>query len=179
MICKKVIENTRNSLTLNCPTGKFSPNMYMILFHKKGPPQDFIKNILLTPSHLCMIFRVECDENCKLAHLVLGHLPVVYHNWQIPERQFQLESLGAYLPYDYSSVSIIRLGRLRLSGLDRPGLTVSTTPLRKWGFLQCLPFCWTTLRSKHCGHPIAVMGVVDILRLCSITLQGTLCCFKV
>ena len=66
MICKKVIENTRNSLTLNCPTGKFSPNMYMILFHKKGPPQDFIKNILLTPSHLCMIFRVECDENCKV-----------------------------------------------------------------------------------------------------------------
>ena len=38
---------------------------------------------------------------------------------------------------------------------------VSTTPLRQWGFRQCLPFSWTTLRGKHCRHPIAVMGVVD------------------
>ena len=29
------------------------------------------------------------------------------------------------------------------------------------GFRQCLPFSWTTLRDKHCRHPIAVMGVVD------------------
>ena len=33
---------------------------------------------------------------------------------------------------------------------------VSTTPLR-----QCLPFSWTTLRGKHCRHPIAIIGVVD------------------
>ena len=26
---------------------------------------------------------------------------------------------------------------------------------------QCLPFSWTTLRGKHCRHPIAVIGVVD------------------
>jgi hypothetical protein len=38
---------------------------------------------------------------------------------------------------------------------------VSTTPLRQWGFRQCLPFSWTALRGKHCQHPIAVMGVVD------------------
>ena len=37
---------------------------------------------------------------------------------------------------------------------------VSTTPLRQWGIRQCLPFSWTTLRGKHCRHPIAVMGVV-------------------
>ena len=36
----------------------------------------------------------------------------------------------------------------------------STTPLRKWGFRQCLHFSWTTLRGKHCRHPIA-MEVVD------------------
>ena len=41
---------------------------------------------------------------------------------------------------------------------------VSTTPLRQWGFRQCLPFSWTTLRGKHCWHPIAVMGVVDSFR---------------
>jgi hypothetical protein len=38
---------------------------------------------------------------------------------------------------------------------------VYTTPLQQWGFRQCLPFSWTTLRGKHCWHPIAVMGVVD------------------
>ena len=38
---------------------------------------------------------------------------------------------------------------------------VSTTPLRHWGFRQCLPFSWTTLRGIHCRHPIAVMEVVD------------------
>ena len=31
----------------------------------------------------------------------------------------------------------------------------------QWGFGQCLPFSWTTLRGKHCRHPIALMGVVD------------------
>ena len=38
---------------------------------------------------------------------------------------------------------------------------VSTTPLRQWGFQQCLSFSWTALRGKHCRHPIAVMGVVN------------------
>ena len=38
---------------------------------------------------------------------------------------------------------------------------VSITPLRQWGFRQCFPFIWTTLRGKHCRHPIAVIGVVD------------------
>ena len=33
-------------------------------------------------------------------------------------------------------------------------------PHYEWGFRQCLPFSWTTLRGKHCWHPIAVMGVV-------------------
>ena len=36
--------------------------------------------------------------------------------------------------------------------------------LEQWGFRQCLPFSWTTLRGKHCRHPIAVMGVVDTFR---------------
>ena len=43
---------------------------------------------------------------------------------------------------------------------------VSATPLRQWGFWQCLPFSWTTLRGKHCRYPIAVMGVVDMFGLC-------------
>ena len=37
-------------------------------------------------------------------------------------------------------------------------------PLRQWVFWQCLPFSWTTLRGKHYGHPIAVMGVVYTFR---------------
>ena len=39
---------------------------------------------------------------------------------------------------------------------------------QQWGFQQCLPFSWTTLRGKHCQHPIAVMGVLD-------TFAHTLC----
>ena len=46
-------------------------------------------------------------------------------------------------------------------GYQGPCLNISTTPLWQWGFQQCLPFSWTTLRGKHCRHPIAVMGVVD------------------
>ena len=46
---------------------------------------------------------------------------------------------------------------------------VSTTPLRQWFFWQCLPFSWTTLRGKHCRHPIAVIGVVDTFRQWHIT----------
>ena len=38
-------------------------------------------------------------------------------------------------------------------------LNVSTTPLQQWGFGQCLPFSWTTLRGKHCWHPIAIIRV--------------------
>ena len=45
-----------------------------------------------------------------------------------------------------------------------PSPNVSTTPLRQWGFRQCLPFSWTTLRGKHCQHPIAIMGVIDTFR---------------
>ena len=46
---------------------------------------------------------------------------------------------------------------------------ISTTPLRQWGFQQCLPFSWITLRGKHCRHPIAVIVVVDTFG------QGVLC----
>ena len=45
-------------------------------------------------------------------------------------------------------------------------LNVSTTPLPQWGFRQCLPFSLTTLRGKHCRHPIAVTGLVDTFRQC-------------
>ena len=51
-----------------------------------------------------------------------------------------------------------------------PSLGVSspcTTPLRQWGFRQCLPFSWTKPRGKHCRHPIAVIGVVDTFKPCS------------
>ena len=48
-------------------------------------------------------------------------------------------------------------------------LNVLTTPLRQWGFRQCLHLRWTKLRSKHCWHPIAVTGVVDTFRQCTKT----------
>ena len=58
------------------------------------------------------------------------------------------------------------LGLLRLCWHGRLCPNISTTPLRQWGFRQCLPFSWTTLRGKHGWHPIAVMGVVDTFGLC-------------
>ena len=42
---------------------------------------------------------------------------------------------------------------------------VSTTPLRQWGFRQCLPLSWKTLEDKHFWHPIAVIWVVDRSRI--------------
>ena len=44
---------------------------------------------------------------------------------------------------------------------NRHGPNISTTPLRQWGFQQCLPLSWTTLRGKHCWYHTAVMVVVD------------------
>ena len=53
-----------------------------------------------------------------------------------------------------------------------PYLDVSTTtPLWQLGFRQCSPFSWTTLRDKHCRHPIAVMGVLDTFGLYGCTEQ--------
>ena len=43
--------------------------------------------------------------------------------------------------------------------VDTQNPNISTTPLRQWGFRQCLPFSWTTLRGKHCRHPIVVIRV--------------------
>ena len=43
--------------------------------------------------------------------------------------------------YQYSSLPILQ-GPL----CTRLSTNVSTTPLRQWGFRQCLPFSWTTLR---------------------------------
>ena len=39
-------------------------------------------------------------------------------------------------------------------------------PITAMGFPQCLTFSCTTLRDKHCRHPIAVMGVVDTFGSC-------------
>ena len=69
---------------------------------------------------------------------------------------------------------------------------VSTTPLWQGGFRQYLPFSWTTLRGKHCQHPIAVMGAVymfgskvlgDLISNSSFTffnlyISGNLCTVK-
>ena len=42
--------------------------------------------------------------------------------------------------------------------------SISNRMIRVMGFWQRLPFSWTTLRGKHCWHPIAVMGVIDTFR---------------
>ena len=54
---------------------------------------------------------------------------------------------------------------------------VSTTPLRQWGFRQCLPFSWTTLRGKYCRHPIILMGVADTFGLRLFSSWNSRCIF--
>jgi hypothetical protein len=49
--------------------------------------------------------------------------------------------------------------------LTEPERIYNPITTMQWGFRQCLPFSWTTLRGKHCQHPIAVMGVVDTFGL--------------
>ena len=44
------------------------------------------------------------------------------------------------------------------------GPNISTTPLQQWGFRQCLPVSWTTIRGKHCRYPIAINGSCRYLR---------------
>ena len=39
------------------------------------------------------------------------------------------------------------------------------------GFSAMFIFKWTTLRGKHCRHPIAVMGVVDTFGHCCVNLN--------
>ena len=56
-----------------------------------------------------------------------------------------------------SSVQVL----IRENKLDYLKLERTDNPIMARGFQQCLPFSWTTLRCKHCRHPIAVMGVVD------------------
>ena len=71
------------------------------------------------------------------------------------------ELKGAQAPLDFqihvSSRAYLNSNHFK----DLPCPNISTTPLRQWGFRQCLPISWTTLRDKHYRHPIAAMEVVD------------------
>ena len=68
-------------------------------------------------------------------------------------------------PTCWLSFIVLRSSEHSLTYQNSSCSNVSTTPLRQWGFRQCLPFSWTTLRGKHCRHPIAIMGVVDTFGL--------------
>ena len=43
------------------------------------------------------------------------------------------------------------------------------------GFQLCLSFSWTTLRGKHCQHPIVVIGVVDTFRQRMVLNKNSTC----
>jgi hypothetical protein len=73
---------------------------------------------------------------------------------------------GLFCSVQFNSIQFLNNQEGIVPQMRRPGLNVSTTPLRQWGFRQCLPFSWTTLRGKHCRHHIAVMEVVDTFGLC-------------
>ena len=75
--------------------------------------------------------------------------------------QTAFECLHTIRAHLFHSGEFIRLSDIESHIFLSSSSNVSTTPLRQWGFWQCLPFSWTTVRDKHCRYPIAVMGVVD------------------
>ena len=62
------------------------------------------------------------------------------------------------LPLSRGSLGPMNVKTLGLTFLMPKRIYNSITAMDFW---QCLPFSWTTLRGKHCRHPIAVLGVVD------------------
>ena len=61
-------------------------------------------------------------------------------------------------------ISLIRITIIFIEPTKGHCMNISTTQLQQWGFWQCLPFSWATLRGKHCRNPIAIMEVVDTFR---------------
>ena len=55
---------------------------------------------------------------------------------------------------------------------------VSTTPLRQWGFRQCLPFSWTTLRGKHCRQKYFIIHTSGLDNLTTQLLYNPMQFFK-
>ena len=94
---------------------------------------------------------------CKVSHFVPTQ--AIIHN---VFKYFLKKDSPYYAEYFFEPVYFTELAQ----NIVKPsGPNVSTTPLQQWGFRKCLPFSWTTLRGKHCRHPIAVMGVVDTFGL--------------
>ena len=103
-----------------------------------------------------------------------NEIPYHHHHWNSFFSSLKVEvkvenfcSLAAGYPAAFLHIIMggFHLHLLIFLSYSSPSPNVSTTPLRKWGFWQCLPFSLTTLRGKHCRNPIAVMGVAVCLVL--------------
>ena len=97
-----------------------------------------------------------------------NEIPYHHHHWNSFFSSLKVEvkvenfcSLAAGYPAAFLHIIMggFHLHLLIFLSYSSPSPNVSTTPLRKWGFWQCLPFSLTTLRGKHCRNPITVMGV--------------------
>ena len=84
----------------------------------------------------------------------------------------KLKEARTYLHKSATSKVIIykSCGELFLACVNPQKNSISTlprleriyNPITAMGFSAMFTFSWTTLRGKHCWHPIAIMGVVDL-----------------
>ena len=115
---------------------------------------------LVLDLHVCCGF----DKAFKTSYIILDRYVIKDAN--LLQSAFILESKFNRLFICYKLVGVSNKNTLFYMEVavfmsKRVSQTVSTTPLRQWGFQKCLPFSWTTLKGKHCRHPVAIMGVVD------------------
>ena len=135
-----------------------------ILFSRRSP---------LFQLHSFVIFCFVRWQPCT----VVGHLSRFYYRFFFStKKRGQVASCFILTSYNFNCFKnncfwFYKIARKKVAFNTNYGLNVSTTPLRQWGFRQCLPFSSTTLRGKHCQHPIAIMGVLDIFGQCMTSFQ--------
>ena len=97
------------------------------------------------------------EDHWKLCEKILqSSLQLKQHGKCCPVFLEILEGLGC-LEHHESPKIVWKCYKIIEGRWGHQGLNVSTTPLPQWGFWQCVPFSWTTLRRKHWRHPIADM----------------------
>ena len=139
-----------------------------------GPSQCRIKGGKRLIRNRAIYLKVKIERDGLHRLLLYQKTPSVPFNaWFSPHRAHTTHTTCSimgqiifWVLFLYIGIRFVCLFVLRQSGkgfyIKRPCPNVSTTQLRQWGFRQCLPFSWTTLRGKHCRHSIAAMGVVNM-----------------
>ena len=122
---------------------------------KERRPVNSLGTAWICPTNFCIEY--------KPITYTISYIHMMIASKSITRQELLDYQVEPYPIYDGTSPKVVETSQCP---------NVSTTPLRQWGFWQCLPFSCSTLRGKHCRHPIAVMGVVDKLGFLSSFSHG-------